>query len=71
MFWFRQSGPQGGTYWTTKRPQSRATYFRDVANMLRGLADEQRYDVHRRDQLLALADGFERFAARLEQEANA
>jgi hypothetical protein len=52
-------------------PQSRATYFRGVSNMLRGLADEQRYDVHRRDQLLALADGFERFAARLEQEADA
>ena len=36
--------------------------------MLRGLAGEQRYDVHRRDQLLALADGFERFALRLERE---
>ena len=37
--------------------------------MLRGLAAEQRYDLRRRDQLLALADGFERFARRLEREA--
>ena len=46
-----------------------AEYFRDVAEMLRGLAAEQRYDLRRRDQLLALADGFERFARRLEREA--
>jgi hypothetical protein len=49
-------------------PQSRAEYFRGVAEMLRGLAAEHLYDVHRRDQLLALADGFERFALRLERE---
>jgi hypothetical protein len=50
-------------------PQSRAEYFRGVAEMLRGLAAEHPYDVHRCDQLLALADGFERFALRLEREA--
>jgi hypothetical protein len=30
-----------------------------------------RYDLRRADQLRALADGFERFAIRLEQEADA
>ena len=50
-------------------PQSRVAYLRGVADMLRGLAAEQRYDLRRRDQLLALADGFERFARRLEREA--
>ena len=49
-------------------PQSRAAYFRGVAEMLRGLAAERPYDVHRCDQLSALADGFERFATRLEKE---
>ena len=34
-----------------------------------GLAAEHPYDVHRCGQLLALADGFERFALRLEREA--
>ena len=53
-------------------PQSRAEHFRGVAENLRNLAATQlRYDVRRRDQLLALAAGFERFADRLEIEAAA
>ena len=52
-------------------PQSRVEYFRGVADTLRGIAAQLRYDFRRRDQLLALAAGFERFAIRLEQEAGA
>jgi hypothetical protein len=52
-------------------PLARAEHFRRVAENLRGLATATRYDFRRRDQLLALADGFERFADRLEQEAEA
>ena len=53
-------------------PQSRAEHFRGVAKNLRTLAGKSfRYDIRRRDQLLALAAGFERFAERLEQEADA
>jgi hypothetical protein len=51
--------------------EDRAAYFRGVAETLRGIATELRYDPRRRDQLLALADGFERFARRLEQEVGA
>jgi hypothetical protein len=40
-----------------------------VAETLRGIADKLRFEPRRREQLLALADGFEKFAARLEQEA--
>jgi len=50
-------------------PEDRVAYFREVAATLRGIAENLRYEPRRRDQLLALADGFERFAARLEQEA--
>jgi hypothetical protein len=52
-------------------PQSRVEYFRGVAETLRGIANQQRYDFRRADQLRALADGFERMANRLEQEADA
>ena len=52
-------------------PEGRAAYFRGVAGTLRGIATELRFDPRRRDQLLALADGFERFAHRLEQEDRA
>jgi hypothetical protein len=50
-------------------PGSRIAYFRGVAETLRGIAEQLRFEPRRRDQLLALADGFERFAVRLEQEA--
>jgi hypothetical protein len=53
-------------------PQSRAEHFRGVAENLRNLAATRlRYDIRRRDQLLALAAGFERFACRLQQQADA
>ena len=52
-------------------PQSRVDHFRGVAATLRGIADQQRYDIRRADQLRALAAGFERFAERLEQELGA
>ena len=48
---------------------SRAAQFAGVADVLRGLVAQNRYDLSRRDQLSALADGIERFADRLEQEA--
>jgi hypothetical protein len=50
-------------------PETRVAYLRDVAETLRGIADKLRFEPRRREQLLALADGFEKFAARLEQEA--
>lgn len=52
-------------------PRSRAKHFRSVAERLRGIANGLRYDLRRADQLRALADGFDRFAIRLEQEADA
>jgi hypothetical protein len=51
--------------------QSRVEYFRSVADTLRGIANRLRFDFRRADQLRSLADGFERFAARIEQEAGA
>lgn len=52
-------------------PEEGAAYFQGVAEKLRGIAATCRFDPRRRDQLLALADGFERFALRHEQEAGA
>jgi hypothetical protein len=52
-------------------PAARAEHFKGVAAQLRTLADQIRYDFRRRNQLLALADGFERFAKRLELQATA
>jgi hypothetical protein len=40
--------------------------YRQTARTLRQLAAEIRYDFCRREQLLALADGFDRYAERLE-----
>ena len=51
--------------------QSRVAYLRSVANTLRGIADRLQYDFRRADQVRSLADGFARFAERLEQEADA
>jgi hypothetical protein len=51
-------------------PQARAEHFRGVAENLRALASSNfQFDFRRRDQLLALADGFQRFADRLELQA--
>jgi len=52
-------------------PQARAAFLPSVAERLRGIAAGLQYDFRRADQLRALADGFDRFAARLEQETAA
>jgi hypothetical protein len=49
-------------------PQARAAHFRSVADQLRRLANQLQYDIRRKDQILALADGFERFGERLEMD---
>jgi hypothetical protein len=55
-----------------EEPQSRAAHFRAVAKNLRDIAaTDLRYDIRRRDQLLALAAGFERFAEWLELQTAA
>jgi len=62
--------PEGGRAVDDETPQSRAEHFRGVAENLRSLAAANfQYDIRRRDQLLALADGFARFADRLELQA--
>ena len=45
----------------------RAALYRQSARTLRQLAAEVRFDFCRREQLLALAAGFDRFADRVEQ----
>ena len=42
--------------------------FRSVADTLRGIANGLQYEFRRADQLRSLADGFDRFATRIEQE---
>jgi hypothetical protein len=42
--------------------------FRDIAAELRRIAASLRFDLRRGAQLLALADGFDRFAERLDRE---
>lgn len=44
------------------------THYREIAQTLRQLAGRTRFDLCRRDQLLALAAGFERLAAPIERE---
>ena len=44
----------------------KAAYFRSVAERLRAIADEQQFNPRRRNQLLALAEGFSRHAERFE-----
>ena len=45
--------------------EDKVAYLRGVADELRGIANKLQYDFRRKDQLLALAAGFERFADRL------
>ena len=52
-------------------PEARDEYLRGVAEKLRGIANQLRFDLRRADQLRALADGFDRMASRLEREAGA
>lgn len=42
--------------------------YRETAQTLRRLAGELRFDFCRRNQLLALADGFERLAERMRKQ---
>jgi hypothetical protein len=55
--------------WMTNPLNPEQEHFRGVAEKLRGLAAQMPYDIRGRDQLLALADGFERFAERLDLQA--
>jgi hypothetical protein len=48
-------------------PLNSPTNYREVAATIRRLAYRVRFDFGRRNQLLSLADGFERLADRLEQ----
>jgi molecular chaperone GrpE (heat shock protein) len=48
--------------------EAKVEYLRGVAEELRQVAAQLQYDFRRREQLLALAAGFERFAERLERE---
>ena len=49
----------------TDEEEASASHYRETASKLRRLAGELRFDFCRRNQLLALADGFERLAERL------
>ena len=51
--------------------RERARYYRATARKLRELAAAVRYDFRRRDQLLALAAGFDRAADRVALSAAA
>jgi hypothetical protein len=44
------------------------THYRESAEKLRRVASQLRFDLCRRRQLLALADGFERLAERARKE---
>jgi len=46
--------------------QSKAARYRATAAHIRELADQLRFDPKRRDQLYALADGFDRLVSRIE-----
>jgi hypothetical protein len=46
--------------------EARVALYRQSARNLRQLAAEIRFDFRRRSQLLALADGFDRYVARIE-----
>jgi hypothetical protein len=47
--------------------EDKVAFLRGVADELRGRANKRQFDFRRKDQLLALAAGFERFADRLGQ----
>jgi hypothetical protein len=51
--------------------QSTPAYFHGIAQTLREIAARLNFDHNRRSQLLALADGFERLARRMESQAAA
>ena len=47
---------------------AKAAYFREVEARLRAIANDLQFNPRRRNQLLALADGFARYAERFERE---
>ena len=51
--------------------QESPSSYRETAKTLRRLAGELRFDLCRREQLLALADGFERLAERARKQSMA
>ena len=50
----------------SQQDQTRASLYRQSASRLRRIAAELRFDLCRRQQMLSLAGGFERFADKLE-----
>lgn len=46
---------------------ARIARYRETAETLRGIAEQLRFDPRRSNQLRSLADGFERYAMRLER----
>jgi hypothetical protein len=48
--------------------RSRAERYREDARRLRAVAQELRFDLRRRSQLLALAEGYDKSAARIEEQ---
>ena len=48
--------------------QAKVEQYRGIARELRHIAAGQRFDMCRHDQLIALADGFDRLADRVERE---
>jgi len=48
--------------------EERVEQYRGIARELRHIAEGQRFDLCRHDQLIALADGFDRLADRVEHE---
>jgi hypothetical protein len=51
-----------------REQEARAALYWHTATTLRQLAAEIRFDFRRRSQLLALADGFDRYAARIQRQ---
>ena len=49
--------------------EAQQAYYRATAEKLRQIADALTYDIRKRDQLRALAAGFERAADRMASEA--
>ena len=55
----------------TTRRKPGSSIFAAWLTRWRGIANQLRFDLRRADQLRALADGFERMADRVQQEADA
>jgi hypothetical protein len=62
----RASRRAGGTWVIEEEALSRIARYRETAETLRRLANAVQFDFRRREQLLALAAGFDRAAERIE-----